>query len=99
MAGILAFAVIAAAEGLPRGGTLAVRTADFLNSIGIGALVVFLKHVKECGGQLVLVGLKGHNLSVLKVVGLTKAFNVCPDIEAGIEAIRQKQPASLAAEI
>lgn len=35
MAMILAFTVLAAAEGPSRGGTAAVRTADFLNSIGI----------------------------------------------------------------
>ena len=85
-----------AEAGKPPHFVLDLSNLSFLNSIGIGAMVVCLKHVKQRGGQLVLVGLKGHCLGILRVVGLTKAFSTCPDIESGIEAIHRKQMAPAA---
>jgi anti-anti-sigma factor len=60
----------------------------YLCTTGLGTLVMFLKRVKNCNGQLALAGLKGHCRNVLRVTRLEDVFDLCDDVPEALEKIR-----------
>ena len=61
----------------------------FLDSVALGMLVVLLKHVRERGGQLALVGLSAHIRQLFHVTGLDRIFLLAGSREAGIASLKQ----------
>jgi len=84
--------LLALAESEKRDLVLDLSNLRFVCSVGLGVLVVLLKKVKEHGGRLALAGVTGHCLSVLKVTGLTKVFDLHPTVEAAIQALHFPAP-------
>jgi len=62
---------------------------DFLGSVGLSVLVVFLQRIKKNGGQLALTGLKGLCRDVMHVTGMEKAFQLFGDVPAAVDAMNQ----------
>ena len=57
----------------------------FVDSVGLGSLVVLLRRVKETQGRLALTGLGGHSRNVLQVTGLDKVFELYDDAPSALE--------------
>ena len=68
---------------------LDLSNVKFIDSIGMGAMVVLLRRVKGAGGRLALVGLAGHSLNVMEVTGLHKVFEMYDDVSAALEAFKR----------
>ena len=68
---------------------LDLSNVKFIDSIGMGAMVVLLRRVKGGGGRLALVGLGGHCLNVMEVTGLHKVFEMYDDLAAALEAFKR----------
>lgn len=64
--------------------TLLVDLANvtFIDSTGLGTLVVAHRHLEERGGHLRLVSVPANVVQVLEVTGLVNRFNIFPDMEA-----------------
>lgn len=65
-------------------GSLLVDLANvtFIDSTGLGALVVAHRHLEERGGRLRLVSVPPAVAQVLEVTGLMNRFEVYPDMDA-----------------
>jgi len=63
-----------------------VEAVDFIDSVGLGALVSALKRTRTAGGELRLVGVKSHMERVLRVTGLHRVFGVHDSIDAAVHA-------------
>ncbi len=67
---------------------LDLSNLKFLGSVGMSILVVLLHRVRRAGGKLVLAGLKGHCMDVMRVSELQRAFPIYPDVPGALEALR-----------
>ena len=54
----------------------------FMDSSSLGVLVAALKHARERGGDLALVGVSGSPARVLSLTGLDQVFRIVPGIDA-----------------
>ena len=65
-------------------GTLLVDLANvtFIDSTGLGTLVVAHRHLEERGGTLRLVSVPSSVVQLLEVTGLVNRFHLYPDMEA-----------------
>ncbi|MCU1488829.1 MAG: anti-sigma-factor antagonist [Acidimicrobiaceae bacterium] len=59
-----------------------LANVSFVDSTGLGTLVVAHRHLEERGGTLRLVSVPGNVLQVLDVTGLTSRFHIFPDMES-----------------
>jgi anti-sigma B factor antagonist len=59
-----------------------LANVTFIDSTGLGALVVAHRHLEERGGRLRLVSVPPAVAQVLEVTGLTSRFEVYPDMDA-----------------
>ena len=57
----------------------------FVDSVGLGSMVVLLRRVKGTQGRLALTGLGGHSRRVLQVTGLDKVFELHEDVPSALE--------------
>jgi anti-sigma B factor antagonist len=63
-----------------------LRDVEFLDSTGLGALVGSLKRVREQDGSLALVATAGKILTVFRVTGLIRVFELHPSATDAIDA-------------
>lgn len=63
-----------------------VEAVDFIDSVGLGALVSALKRTRTAGGELRLVGVRSHMERVLRVTGLHRVFGSYDSVDAAIRA-------------
>ena len=61
-------------------------TADFIDSIGLGALVGGLKRARTHDGDLALVCTGPRILKVFEITGLTKVFAMYADVDQAVSA-------------
>jgi len=61
----------------------------FIDSVGLGGLVVLLRDIRRAGGRLALAGLTGHCRDVMEVTGLGKVFDTYEDVTAAAEALKR----------
>jgi anti-sigma B factor antagonist len=53
---------------------------SFMDSSSLGVLVGCLKRVREDGGEMALVGLRGSPRKVIELTGLDSVFRIAPDV-------------------
>lgn len=63
-----------------------LANVTFIDSTGLGALVVAHRHLEERGGKLRLVSVPPPVAQILEVTGLTNRFEVYADIDAAGES-------------
>ena len=61
-----------------------MEKVDFLDSTGLGVLVGGLKRVRTHDGSLSLVCTRERLLKILRITGLTKVFDIHPDVESAL---------------
>ena len=61
-----------------------LEKVDFLDSTGLGVLVGGLKRVRTHDGSLSLVCTSERLLKVFRITGLTKVFDIHPDVESAL---------------
>ncbi|HZO67354.1 MAG TPA: STAS domain-containing protein [Kribbellaceae bacterium] len=61
-----------------------LEKVDFLDSTGLGVLVGGLKRVRTHDGSLSLVCTRERLLKILRITGLTKVFDIHPDVESAL---------------
>jgi anti-sigma B factor antagonist len=61
-----------------------LEKVDFLDSTGLGVLVGGLKRVRTHDGSLSLVCTRERLLKVFRITGLTKVFDIHPDVESAL---------------
>lgn len=66
----------------PRSLLVDMANVTFIDSTGLGTLVVAHRHLEERGGRLRLVSVPPAVAQVLEVTGLTNRFEVYPDMDA-----------------
>jgi len=76
--------------GRPVRFVLDLSSLTFLGSVGMSILLVFLKHVKETGGQLAVAGLNDACRGVLRVCGLDRTFGTYATVSAAVEALADR---------
>lgn len=59
-----------------------LANVSFIDSTGLGALVVAHRHLEERGGRLRLVSVPAPVAQVLEVTGLTSRFEIYADMDA-----------------
>lgn len=59
-----------------------LANVTFIDSTGLGTLVVAHRHLEERGGKLRLVSVPERVVEVLEVTGLLSRFHIYPDVEA-----------------
>jgi anti-sigma B factor antagonist len=74
---------------LARDGTHSLVIVDltdvsFIDSTGLSALIVGVKHLRKHGGELRLAGLQPQSQRVFEVTGLTEVFSLHEDVEGAI---------------
>ena len=63
---------------------LDLSKVTFLGSTGLSVIVVFLKRLRECGGELALAALSEHCMSVLKIMRFTEIIPVYDDVQSAL---------------
>ena len=76
------------AAGRPARFILDLSKLDFLGSVGLSVLVVFLKRVRASDGQVIISGLSGRCQDVMTVTDLDKVFTLCDGVESALHNIR-----------
>lgn len=77
-----------------------VSELRFIDSAGIGPLVVACQLTRERGGRLALTGLHGAPLKTFQVMGLDTAFLTYPTLDAAEQGLlRNPQPADSAFQV
>lgn len=71
-------------EGGVRNLIVDLQRVGFMDSSGLGVLVVGLKRLKEAEGEMVLVCRDGPTLKVLAITGLDRVFPIHPSVEDAI---------------
>jgi len=61
-----------------------LEKVDFLDSTGLGVLVGGVKRVRTHDGSLSLVCTRERLLKVFRITGLTKVFDIHPDVESAL---------------
>lgn len=59
----------------------------FVDSAGLGSLMLCLRRLKALGGRLALFGLSRSVMALFEVVRMNRVFNIRPDRAAAIQAI------------
>ncbi len=77
----------------PRSLLVDLANVTFVDSTGLGALVVAHRHLEERGGKLRLVSVPPPVAQVLEVTGLTNRFEVYADVDAAPGDARPGPPA------
>lgn len=57
------------------------RTLDFVDSIGLGAMISLLRRIRSDGGDLKIAGLNAEVRSVFEITRLHRLFEIAPDWE------------------
>ena len=70
---------------------LDLSSVVLLGSIGLTQLVILLKRVSEAGGAMAIADLSAHPLGVLKVMNLTKVFDVYGGVDAAGAALARRE--------
>ena len=68
---------------------LDLSSLDFLGSVGLSVLVVFLQRVRKSEGHLALAGLSGLCRDVMHVTGMERAFRMYDDVPKAVEALKR----------
>ena len=63
---------------------LDLERVEFLDSTGLGALIGGLKRVRNHDGSLSLVCTRERLLKLFRITGLTKVFDIHPDVASAI---------------
>jgi anti-anti-sigma factor len=63
---------------------------EIISSTGLGRLLMLHKRIKAQGGEVKLAGLRGMLVQVLQISGLTKVFQIYPDVSQARLAFRPK---------
>jgi anti-sigma B factor antagonist len=75
---------------LVQGGTFNIvvdmEQVEFLDSTGLGVLVGGLKRVRSHDGSMTLVCTQERLLKIFRITGLTRVFEIHPDVEAAVAA-------------
>ncbi len=75
---------------LVQGGTYNIvvdmEQVEFLDSTGLGVLVGGLKRVRSHDGSMTLVCTQERLLKIFRITGLTRVFEIHPDVEAAVAA-------------
>jgi anti-sigma B factor antagonist len=61
-----------------------LEKVEFLDSTGLGVLVGGLKRVRTHDGSLSLVCTRDRLLKIFRITGLTKVFDIHPDVESAL---------------
>jgi anti-sigma B factor antagonist len=61
---------------------------EFIDSVGLGALVGALKRIRTEGGEMRIVGVNQHMGRVLRVTGLHRVFDVHDSIDEALQRPR-----------
>jgi anti-sigma B factor antagonist len=76
--------------GLVQGGTYNIvvdmEQVEFLDSTGLGVLVGGLKRVRSHDGSMTLVCTQERLLKIFRITGLTRVFEIHPDVDAAVAA-------------
>jgi len=59
----------------------------FLDSSALGVLVVALKRLRSCHGDLAIVNLNENLTTIFKMTGLDQTFTILPTRDAALEAV------------
>jgi len=60
--------------------------ATYIDSAGLGALIIAMREVEAYGGKFFLTGLNETLRSVLEMSRLDQTFRICPDVDAALAA-------------
>ena len=75
---------------LVQGGTYVIvvdmEQVEFLDSTGLGVLVGGLKRVRSHDGSMTLVCTQERLLKIFRITGLTRVFEIHPDVDAAVGA-------------
>ena len=75
---------------LVQGGTYDIvvdmEQVEFLDSTGLGVLVGGLKRVRSHDGSMTLVCTQERLLKIFRITGLTRVFEIHPDVDAAVGA-------------
>jgi anti-sigma B factor antagonist len=63
-----------------------MEQVDFLDSTGLGVLVGGLKRVRSHDGSMALVCTQERLLKIFRITGLTRVFEIHPDVDAAVAA-------------
>jgi anti-sigma B factor antagonist len=63
-----------------------LEQVDFLDSTGLGVLVGGLKRVRSHDGSMTLVCTQERLLKIFRITGLTRVFEIHPDVDAAVAA-------------
>jgi anti-sigma B factor antagonist len=64
-----------------------MEQVDFLDSTGLGVLVGGLKRVRSHDGSMALVCTQERLLKIFRITGLTRVFEIHPDVDAAVSAL------------
>lgn len=62
----------------------------FIDSTGLGVLISLMRHLKEHGGELRLVGLQDEVRSIFEITRLFRIFDLCATVEEAVQSIQKK---------
>lgn len=79
-----------ASSGWPGNMVLDLSGLQYLSSTGLNVILLFSRRVTQCCGQLAIAGLHGNCLEVMKVVGLTRVFDLYPDADTAVKGLCSK---------
>jgi len=66
------------------------KKVGFIDSTGLGILISLMRHLKENGGQLRLVGLQDQVRSIFEITRLFRVFDLSKDVESALKEIREQ---------
>jgi anti-sigma B factor antagonist len=62
-----------------------MANVTFIDSSGLGALVVAHRHLAEAGGELRLVAVTDSSAKIFEMTGLSERFQIFPDVRSATE--------------
>ena len=76
------------------GGKLVLELSklEFMDSAGVGALVLCSSTMKKTGGKMVLAGAAGKVKQVLELTSLDRIIEMYPDLSSACEALSRNAP-------
>ena len=77
------------ADNRPATFVLDLSSLQILGSVGLSALVIFLKRVRSSGGRLVLAGLRERRRRVMVATGLDNVFDLYEDVPSALKALSE----------
>jgi anti-anti-sigma factor len=78
----------AAAQQPSRAIVLDMTRVKYVPSMGLGTLVMLMRHLKTSNQRFVLVGLQSEVRTVLAITRLDKLFEIQPDFDAALNHLR-----------